>query len=568
VNFSISIAGSQHPNSSLSVLPAKLVRRMLAWACFLLPTAFPLTLRAQVYEVAGGTSSLYQASGGTLTVTRINSDLQIGAGIYAGHFQYGAQMKQKIGPYIYVAGDDHLDFHLPTDIFDASHFLYTRGLSVGRHSQSNDILLFGGVDSPTYNNPLFLGGKMGQGLGFLSIRHEFSPHWQLFSDTVIASKQSEIAALQWTPQPKLTMALSAGVGANQPYAAASLAYARPWFTVKSSYVQAGNQFHRFVLTDPILAEPQKENVLVTISPLKSLTFTGAIQNYLVPLNDTAQSASSASDEAGINFRLWKANFSGALYESKFQGEVNHAGSATFQRNFTRRLRASATYMASRPEGNAGSSNLLIAADETINSRFSINQSVDLSAGKPVLYYGGAFQANLFSVSANYETFYVPARPGNPFENALMLDLTVRLFGRYRLHGQTNLSPTGHLLYTADAYGMASRGESLHAKKEDLGIEKNILRLRVVDDRGAAIEGAALLIDQRLVYSDSQGSCFLREHSSTPHHLTVALDQFLTDGNYVVVSSPETVKSSAGDSAPEVVITLKRVIADSKGNTGH
>lgn len=566
VNFVTHIFSLHGRRGSLPAERCKASR--FALACFFLLLASPAGMHAQVYEISGGTSSLYQANGGTFSITAPNSDLQIGAGIYAGHFQYGAQLKQKIGPYIYVAGDDHLDFHLPTDIFDASHFLYTRGLSVSRHSQTNDVLLFGGVDSPVYSNPLFLGGKMGQGLGFLSIRHQFSPHWQLFSDTVIANKQSEIAALQWTPAPKLTMALSGGVGANQPYAAASLAYARSWLDIKSSYVQAGSQFRRFVLTDPILAEPEKENVQVTISPAKFITFSGAVQNYLVPVNDTAQSASSSSEQIGMNLRLFKANLSGALYESKYQGNINHAGSATFQRSFTRRFRASGTYMVSRPEGNAGSSNLLVTADETINSRFSISQSVDLSAGRPVLYYGGSFQSNLFSVSANYESFYVPARPGNPFENALMLDLTIRLLGRYRLHGQTNLSPTGHLLYTADAYGMASRGESLRSRKEDLGIEKNILRLRVVDDRGSPIEGAALLIDQHLIYSDSQGSCFLREHSAAPHRLTVAFDQFLADGQYSVVSAPATVKSSTSESNSEIVIVLKRGVAAQQATTDH
>ena len=54
----------------------------------------------------------------------------IGAGMVGGHFNYGAKVEKLVGRNLYVAGDDQLDFLLPTDIFDASHYLFARGLGL------------------------------------------------------------------------------------------------------------------------------------------------------------------------------------------------------------------------------------------------------------------------------------------------------------------------------------------------------------------------------------------------------------------------------------------------------
>jgi hypothetical protein len=512
---------------------------------------------AQVYEVRGGNSSLYQADGGSLTVSTSGYNFVLGAGMYAGHFESGARLEEQVHGGLMIVGDDHLDFRLPTDVFNSSQYLYTRGLSMKTRLAGTDALFFAGVDSTTFSNPLFLGAKTGSALGFLSLHRQVASHWQLFSDTVISNRQSEIVALQWRPRPGIEAALATGVGANAPYGAGSFCLKRSWLDLKTSYVQAGREFHRFVLTSPTLAEATKGNLLVTISPTHFFSLNGGVQNYLIPLNPTSANVDSSSREIGIDSHFLKAAFAATLYESKFEGEVDHATSAILQRSVARRVHLASNYTVSRPHARTGSSSWMSTVDEVLTPRLSVSQSLVTSGGKPTIYFGGELQSNLVSVSANYETFYVPTRT-NPFENALMLDLKIHMFGRSWIHGQTSLGPTGRLLYTADAYGMAARDESARQSSGDTSLGRSLLRVQAVDTTGFPIEGAAVLVDQRLAYTDSTGCLFIREHKPQSHVLTVALDQFLDYKRYEVVSAPQTVASSRNEELPPAVVVLRRV----------
>jgi hypothetical protein len=525
--------------------------------CLLLIGSMACSMKAQVYEVQGGESSLYQASGGKLNITAPNYDVAIGAGTYAGHFMSGARLELRLREGALVAGDDHLDFRLPTDLFDGPHYLYTRGLSIRKKIGGTDALLFGGVDLATFSNPLFPGGKAASPLGFLSLHSQVASHWQLSSETVVSNKQSEILALQWKASPSVRTALAGGIGSNAPYGAASLDIKKEWIDLKSSYVQAGTGFHRFAISNPTFAEPIKGNVSLTMSPTRFLSVNGSIQNYLVAIDETGQEASSSSSEAGVDLHFAKAALAGTLYQSKYLGQVDHAGSGGLRWSLARRAHFTSMFLASRPRGEKGSSSLLSSLDETLSTRLTISQSVSFSSGTPTLYFGGSLQSNFLSVVANYETFYVPSRTSNPFETALVLDISFRIFGRFGLHGQTNLGPTGRLLYSADAYGMAYRGESARPSNEVTSLGKSILRIQAMDTRGVPVEGAALLVDQHLTYTDSMGRMFIREHRPRTHPLTVALNQFLNYGEYELVSAPKTVSSSTDDAVPAAVVIVRR-----------
>lgn len=522
---------------------------------------------AQVYELRGGNSSLYQASGGSLSVTSGGYDLVVGAGMYAGHFESGARFERDIRGGRLVAGDDHLDFQLPTDVFEGAHYLYTRGLSLKTKVDGVDALMFGGVDSASFSNPLFPGATMGGPLGFLALHARLNRHWQLFSDTVVSKKQSEIAALQWTPFADTEFALSGGIGANQPYGAASLSMKRDWIDLKSSYVEASSDFHRFVLNSPIVSEPIKGNVAATLLPTRFLSLNFGLENYLVPLNNTGENVTSSSKEAGAAIHFLQSDLAGTLYLSKYQGLVDHAGSAVFQRPITRRIRLMSSWMASRPQKATGSGEWTTTVDETLSARLSVNESVQESNGTPTAYFGGTIQSNPISISANYESFYVPTRP-NPFENALMFDLKIRLLGRFILHGQTNLSPTGHVLYSADAYATTSKDEGSGRTTPEAPLGRSVLRVQTIDTTGLPVEGAAIMIDRNVSYTDSTGTLVLREHKPQSHSLAVALDQFLAYNAYEVVSAPQSVSSSTDENSLPAVVVVRQVTSASESSPNH
>jgi hypothetical protein len=529
---------------------------------------------AQVIEVRGGNSSLYEAGGGSVNVYTPNYNFVVGAGTEAGHVEYGARLEREIGKTHYVIGDDHVDFRLPTDIFDSAHYLYTRGLSARTRLQGTDLLAFGGVESNVYSTPLFDGGTMGEGLGFLALHRQIDTHWQFYSNTVISSKQSEIIGLQWNPQPGEEFALSGGVGSNKPYGAASLHMQREWLDLKAAYIQAGHDFERIILSNPVFAEPNKGNLLVTLNPTRYLSFNGGTQSYLIPLTTTngrytGQTAASSADQVGASLSFRKASLSGSLYESKYEGQIDHAGSVTIQRPITRRIQVMSSWMASRPRGQSAINNFLTTVSENLTSRFSLNQSVNVSNGTTNVLYGGSIQSNLISVSASYETFYVPSLTKNPFENALILDVNIRLFGRFRMHGQTFVGPTGRLLYTADAYGMASRDPAdLPPEPQQRSIGNSVMHGQVVDSAGVPVEGAALMIDQKQVYTDSSGRFFLRERKPQQHRLAVLTDQFLGAGEWEVVHAPSSIRSAESDGEPDILIVVRHKAAAQTDENMH
>ena len=166
----------------------------------------PLSLPAQVFEVGGGTSSLVQGSGGSITTHAASYDLTLGAGSLQGHLVEGARLVKATPQAKYILGDNQIAFQLPTDIFDASHFLLARGVGVQTTHNGTNTLAFAGATATAYSSPFFTGATTDNFTGVLFVQKKLGPRLQLFSDTIAASKPTGIAALAWSPQPKLDLA--------------------------------------------------------------------------------------------------------------------------------------------------------------------------------------------------------------------------------------------------------------------------------------------------------------------------------------------------------------------------
>lgn len=526
---------------------------------------FSTPLLAQVFEIGGGNSSLYQAGGGSITMHAPSYDFTIGAGTANGHLLEGAQLVKATAFGKYIVGDDRINFRLPTDIFDTSHYLLARGAGFSRLRNGNEMLAFAGATSVDYNSPFFNGAKTNDPAGVLFLRRILNSKWQLFSDTIASKKVTEIAALQWEPMPKMDVAFSAGVGANQPYAAGSLNLSRRKIDLQAAYIQAGQQFHRIAVVSPLLAEPDRENILVVFKPSGFLTFTGGHQNYLVPQYPSTTNVHSAVDQGSTSLHIFGTQLSGTVYHSTYEQlsnkEVsNHAAAFTASRDFTSRLRLSSSYLASRPKGSSATNSFIATLSEVLTSRITVNESVTNSNGQNSVNFGGQFLSNFITFSANYETFYVPANNSKPFEQALLLDVKLKLFGRLMLHGASFVDPTGKLRYTADASTVLTHGKVPGPLIEHVAIGNYILHGCVVDTEGVAVEGAALLVDEKPIYTDSQGCFYMRESKPRTHKLSVVLSEFLANGNWQIVSMPSTITSAAEQSGAEttVVVVVRRV----------
>ncbi len=513
---------------------------------------------AQVFELSGGDSSLYQASGGSLSMHGPSYNASIGAGYIAGHFVYGAKAEKQIGNNLYTAGDDQIQLTLPTDVFDPSHYVYARGIGMKTQRRGADILAFAGTISTLYETPIFEGGGFGGGLGFLSVQKNIGPKWKIVSDTLISSKMTQITSAQWTPVRRMVFALSGGVGANQPYAAASMSLARKWADFIGSYVLAGANFRRVVVTSPIQAETNRGNFILTLKPAHFFGISGGAQSYVVPNATTGLEEQSSVRDASANLHVLGVALGGTIYDSSFEGKTNHAAAFSANREFTHWVRVVSNYMVSKTRGAPQSTSLFTTVTETINPRLSVNQSFSTSNGQTSVLYGGSLLTNLCTISANYETFYVPTRPSNPFQESLLLDVSLHLLGRVNLHGATFVGPTGKLLYTATANGITSRESNSNAANRQPSLGNSIVHILVADVDHRPIEGAALLVDARPVFTNTDGAVVIHENKPHQHTISVVTDQFLDGGLWEVVSSPKTIQSSTREDDPGAVIVVRRI----------
>ncbi len=534
--------------------------RCLCLAILLVPA--PAALRAQVFQVNGGTSSLYQADGGTISARGPSFDASAGAGVLDGKFVGGVNFTKMIGRSTYIAGSDYIHFILPTDIFDSSHYLVAMGAGTRTTLAGTKVFAFAGATSSDFSSPLFEGARAETPAGILFLNRKLGSDIEASSSFVFSQQTTAIQAFQWQPLDKVQFAAAGGVGANQPYGAASFQLSRSWIDAKAAYIEAGSRFHRVALDEPLMSEPDRENLLVTVRPAHFFSISGGRQNFLTPAGNGQQNVRSGLDQVSGAGQLAGSGFSASFYHSTFLGQFNNATDYTLDRNIFSRIHASTSYLESRPSDAAKTRTFLTTFTESLTPRLDVSQMISRSQGQTTLSFGGAILSNLLTLSANYQTYYVPQLNSAPFEQALIVDVQLHLFRGITLHGATFVAPDGSLRYTTDAQTTMVRqgGEAMPAGFETLArddIGRDIVHGSVVDKEGRPVAGAALMIDRLLVYTDDHGLFFVRENKPHVHTLKVITNEFLNGETYNIVSAPATVRSSTDNDAPGIVIVVER-----------
>ncbi len=535
--------------------------RSLSWV--LLIAVFTPGLYSQVIEVNGGTSSLYEAQGGTVTAHGSSYDASLGGGVVAGRFVGGANFTKVVGKSTYILGDDYVRFVLPTDVFDTSHYLIALGAGVKTTVRGTDVFALVGATSNDFSSPLFEGVRAEDPAGILFLKKQILSRLALSSNIVFSNRTTAIQSLEWTPAAHVKIAASGGIGANQPYGAASLDFLSTRVDVKAAYIAAGSQFQRVAIDTPLLSEPDRENIMITARPLNFLTVEGGRQNYLNPVAGSTTQVRSTVDQVSGDLKVYGTSLSATFYHSDYLDDSNDATAYTAARAFTSRVQATSSYLVSRPNNASRMATFVSNITENVSPRLDVSELVTRSQGQTTLSFGGGFLSNLASVTASYQTYYIPERNSNPFEQALIVDLQLHLIHGLTLHGATFVAPDGSLRYTADTqavvarqglFGAGGQGETF----SNASIGSQVLRGTVVDTTGQPVAGAALMIDQLLVYTDDSGAFIVRERKPHTHLLKVMVGQFLGGGVYRVVNAPQTIKSGDEGNAPETAIVVERM----------
>jgi hypothetical protein len=186
--------------------------------------------------------------------------------------------------------------------------------------------------------------------------------------------------------------------------------------------------------------------------------------------------------------------------------------------------------------------------------------ISRTAGQTTYAFGGDFTSNRLQLSTDYQNVYLPFRPDRPFEQALALNVALRVHGPLLVTVSSNVDPTGRVRYSfgASTYLYRLRGMAVNAVSPDtFSIAKYVVQGVVVDDQGVPVEGAALRIGREIAYTDSVGHFQVRFSKHGPFALSVVPEEFLTNTAYEAVSAPTEVRAESDDTAAEIRIAVRK-----------
>ncbi len=112
-----------------------------------------------VFDVAGGSSTLFQGSGGEVKSYFSNgAEVDFGGGVFSGHPVVGLSSKSTFHGWDINAGDKAQGFVLPTDLYPSGGF-FTRGVTVSRRRKKSTLRVFVGAEASSVMLPYFFGGR-------------------------------------------------------------------------------------------------------------------------------------------------------------------------------------------------------------------------------------------------------------------------------------------------------------------------------------------------------------------------------------------------------------------------
>lgn len=524
-------------------------------ALFVLVLAGAAPAGAQIFHVQAGSSTLYQAHGASLYIRSDRYESWIGLADLD-PLRVGAKMRTHYAGVDWTVGDEVVPFQLPTDILQSGQSLLARGIGAHLERNGTHVTALAGATSIQTTSPYSFWAKGVDPLGLVFLEAPINPTTRVTSRTLYSGAMTTILGVEWKPAPRVETALAGGAGAEEGYFAMSGRYEGGWITAKGAYILSGDEFRRVVTPQPGASEMDRENIEVTARPTPGLTLGVARNNYRQAGGFGAGARGTVNQFTAAG-TVRRTQLGGALFVSRAPGAGGTGLSLTAGREVIPHLRLTGSWLYSDPTHGAPTRTLVVTAREAVSPRFELSQVATHTSGNTTVSFGGGFTSNLVSVNAEYQTIYVPFSVDEPFRQALML--TVRLQGLGNFQGSLGsyVAPDGSVKYTAQGSQYLYRGEE-GPPQSSFGIHEHVIRGVVKDERGAPVKGAALRIGDDVVFSDSQGSFFVREKKERSYPVEVLVEEFLVPGRFEVVSTPDHAVAGPEDGPGEIVIVVRRV----------
>jgi len=518
----------------------------------------PQRVRAQVFELEGGGSSLYQGYGGALSIWGDRFEGNVGLG-YLNGFRFSVFLKHLIGRDTLRLGNDAIPVRFTTDVFGGSHSIFAQGAGIRRATRRSSLYAFIGASATAMPAPFVNALHQDQAIGVVQAERTLSPTLRLTTHALFSSRQTVLQGIKWEQPSGVEAGATVGVGGNEPYGSASMAVKRDKVDLRMAYVGMGEHFRRTGVPSPVQSEADRENVLLTLRPAEGFSFGIGRQNFRQDSTLPGTPDRATLNQVFGSARLFGSSVAGGVFDSRTPGTRSASSYVSASRDITRWLETELYLLRVWSPTPARSTTPILHLREFITPRASLLQVVTRASGRTTVAFGGAFASGLTTIGVDYQVIHTPYRPRAPFAQTIALNVRLPL-GNYRVSAASFVTPDGRVNYTGSANTFFYAGDVLGGgnRPVEIKFERYIVEGTVVDESGVAVEGAAIDVGGSTVFTDSQGRFFVRRSSKRAAAVRVLVDEFLAAGQFEVVSTPATVTPRVERESTPVRIVVRRI----------
>jgi len=518
----------------------------------------PQRVRAQVFELEGGGSSLYQGYGGALSIWGDRFEGNVGLG-YLNGFRFSVFLKHLIGRDTLRLGNDAIPVRFTTDVFGGSHSIFAQGAGIRRATRRSSLYAFIGASATAMPAPFVNALHQDQAIGVVQAERTLSPTLRLTTHALFSSRQTVLQGIKWEQPSGVEAGATVGVGGNEPYGSASMAVKRDKVDLRMAYVGMGEHFRRTGVPSPVQSEADRENVLLTLRPAEGFSFGIGRQNFRQDSTLPGTPDRATLNQVFGSARLFGSSVAGGLFDSRTPGTRSASSYVSASRDITRWLETELYLLRVWSPTPARSTTPILHLREFITPRASLLQVVTRASGRTTVAFGGAFASGLTTIGVDYQVIHTPYRPRAPFAQTIALNVRLPL-GNYRVSAASFVTPDGRVNYTGSANTFFYAGDVLGGgnRPVEIKFERYIVEGTVVDESGVAVEGAAIDVGGSTVFTDSQGRFFVRRSSKRAAAVRVLVDEFLAAGQFEVVSTPAMVTPRVERESTPVRIVVRRI----------
>ena len=518
----------------------------------------PQRVRAQVFELEGGGSSLYQGYGGALSIWGDRFEGNVGLG-YLNGFRFSVFLKHLIGGDTLRLGNDAIPVRFTTDVFGGSHSIFAQGAGIRRATRRSSLYAFIGASATAMPAPFVNALHEDQAIGVVQAERTLSPTLRLTTHALFSSRQTVLQGIKWEQPSGVEAGATVGVGGNEPYGSASMAVKRDKVDLRMAYVGMGEHFRRTGVPSPVQSEADRENVLLTLRPAEGFSFGIGRQNFRQDSTLPGTPDRATLNQVFGSARLFGSSVAGGVFDSRTPGTRSASSYVSASRDITRWLETELYLLRVWSPTPARSTTPILHLREFITPRASLLQVVTRASGRTTVAFGGAFASGLTTIGVDYQVIHTPYRPRAPFAQTIALNVRLPL-GNYRVSAASFVTPDGRVNYTGSANTFFYAGDVLGGgnRPVEIKFERYIVEGTVVDESGVAVEGAAIDVGGSTVFTDSQGRFFVRRSSKRAAAVRVLVDEFLAAGQFEVVSTPAMVTPRVERESTPVRIVVRRI----------